>query len=133
VVMITTNGISPEKAQQWWLKDVLLSRLHQNVNKNDEMLFSHLLKEENNIDDALLSKLIGTDNKAFALNSDLIRVVPNATLQMKIAELRKAGIPDGMLFLIDPLGNIMMQYEPGFDPYQVKSDLTHLLRISQIG
>jgi hypothetical protein len=97
------------------------------------MLFSHLLKEENNIDDALLSKLIGKDNKVFALNSDLIRVVPNAALQKKLAELRKAGIPDGMLFLIDPLGNIMMQYDPGFDPYQVKSDLTHLLRISQIG
>jgi hypothetical protein len=26
-----------------------------------------------------------------------------------------------------------MQYDPGFDPYKVKSDLVHLLRISQIG
>jgi hypothetical protein len=38
-----------------------------------------------------------------------------------------------MLLLIDPLGNIMMQYEPGFDPYKVKNDLMHLLRASQIG
>jgi hypothetical protein len=133
MVMIAENNIAPEIAQQWWLKDALLWRLHQNENKNDELLFSRLLREENNIDDALLSKLIGKDNKAFALNSDLIRVVPNAVLQKKIAGLRKDGIPDGMLFLIDPLGNIMMQYNPGFDPYQVKGDLTHLLRISQIG
>ena len=34
---------------------------------------------------------------------------------------------------MDPMGNLMMQYEPGFDPYKVKSDLMHLLRISQIG
>lgn len=36
-------------------------------------------------------------------------------------------------FLMDPLGNIMMQYESGFDPYKVKSDLHKLLKISQIG
>jgi hypothetical protein len=42
-------------------------------------------------------------------------------------------VPDGMLFLIDPLGNLMMQYEPGFNTYKVKDDLMHLLRISQIG
>ena len=46
----------------------------------------------------------------------------------------KAGVmPEGMLFLIDPLGNLMMQYEAGFNTYKVKDDLMHLLRISQIG
>lgn len=63
----------------------------------------------------------------------LLRVKPNETLKKKIAEFRSGHVPDGMLLLIDPLGNIMMQYEPGFDPYQVKSDLSHLLKISQIG
>jgi len=38
-----------------------------------------------------------------------------------------------MLLLIDPQGNVMMRYEPGFDPYKVKNDLLHLLKISQIG
>jgi hypothetical protein len=42
-------------------------------------------------------------------------------------------MPEGMLFLIDPLGNLMMQYEAGFNTYKVKDDLMHLLRISQIG
>jgi hypothetical protein len=63
----------------------------------------------------------------------LLKVKPSAALAKKIAEIRRGSIPDGMLLLMDPLGNLMMQYEPGFDPYKVKSDLMHLLRISQIG
>jgi len=63
----------------------------------------------------------------------LIRVKPNDAVIKKIASIRQGNIPDGMLLLMDPLGNVMMQYEPEFDPYDVKSDLMHLLRISQIG
>ncbi len=63
----------------------------------------------------------------------LLKVKPSATLAEKIAKIRNGAIPEGMLFLMDPAGNLMMQYEPGFDPYKVKSDLMHLLRISQIG
>jgi hypothetical protein len=63
----------------------------------------------------------------------LLKLKPSAALATKIAEIRRGSIPDGMLLLMDPLGNLMMQYEPGFDPYKVKSDLMHLLRISQIG
>lgn len=63
----------------------------------------------------------------------LLRVRPNENVVKKIAGIRPDGVPDGMLLLMDPLGNLMMQYEPGFDPYKVKSDLAHLLKISQIG
>jgi hypothetical protein len=63
----------------------------------------------------------------------LLKVKPSAALSTKINNLRNGTIPDGLLLLMDPLGNLMMQYEPGFDPYKVKSDLMHLLRISQIG
>ena len=63
----------------------------------------------------------------------LLRVKPNDTFIKKIVGIRSGRVPDGMLLLMDPLGNIIMQYEPGFDPYQVKSDLSHLLKISQIG
>lgn len=63
----------------------------------------------------------------------LLRVKANDDLARKITAMRQGNIPDGMLLLMDPLGNLMMQYEPGFDPYDVKSDLMHLLRISQIG
>ena len=63
----------------------------------------------------------------------LLKVKASDALVKKIAEIKQGNIPDGMLMLMDPLGNLMMQYEPGFDPYDVKSDLMHLLRISQIG
>jgi hypothetical protein len=132
VAMLFKNPAT-ETANQWWLKDALLGRLHQKENKEDEQLFSKLLQEENRLDDVLVAKLIGNEKKAFVMNSDLIRIVPNDRVQKKLTDLRKGDLPDGMLFLMDPLGNLMMQYEPGFDPYQVKSDLMHLLRISQIG
>ncbi|MDO9169946.1 MAG: hypothetical protein Q7U18_12800 [Methylobacter sp.] len=63
----------------------------------------------------------------------LLRVKANNAVTQKITAIRQGNIPDGMLLLMDPLGNLMMQYEPDFDPYSVKSDLMHLLRISQIG
>ena len=63
----------------------------------------------------------------------LLRIKPATSLIEKLKTIRKSDIPEGMLFLMDPLGNLMMQYEPGFDPYEVKSDLKKLLRISQIG
>ena len=63
----------------------------------------------------------------------LIRAKPDLSLLEKLKKIRKGDIPDGMLFIMDPLGNLMMQYEPEFDPYKVKSDLRKLLKISQIG
>jgi hypothetical protein len=39
----------------------------------------------------------------------------------------------GNLLLMDPLGNVLMQYPAGFDPYGVLKDLKHLLKASQIG
>ena len=92
-----------------------------------------LLREENKMDDALIEKLIGNENREFALNSELIRVKPSVGLAKKMSDIRGGTVPEGMLFLIDPLGNLMMQYEPGFNAYKVKDDLMHLLRISQIG
>jgi len=124
---------SAEVASEWWLKDTLLWRLRRTDNKEDNALFLSLLREENKINDVLIEKLISNENREFALNSDLIRVKLSAGLAKKIADIRKGAIPDGMLFLIDPLGNLMMQYDAGFNTYKVKDDLMHLLKISQIG
>lgn len=132
-IVVVFNEPAPEQTEQLWLKDTLLWRLRRTESQDDRALYLSLLHEENRLDDALVTKLIGQENRAFALNSDLIRVKPSAAMIKKLAEIRKGNIPDGMLFLMDPLGNLMMQYEPGFDPYKLKSDLMHLLRISQIG
>ncbi|MCX7085378.1 MAG: hypothetical protein NTY69_07530 [Methylococcales bacterium] len=132
-VAIIIKNPSEEISNQWWLKDTLLWRLNRPDDKESQTLYSSLLHEDNKIDTSLIDKLIKNENKEVALNSDLIRVKVGAEFINKIAAVSKGGISDGMLFLIDPLGNLMMQYESGFNTYKVKDDLMHLLRISQIG
>jgi hypothetical protein len=63
----------------------------------------------------------------------LIKVKTTASLQQKFAKIFAGPITEGSMLLMDPLGNLMMKYPAGFDPYQVKNDLSKLLRISQIG
>ena len=40
---------------------------------------------------------------------------------------------DGQIFLVDPLGNLMMSYPAGSPMGDVRKDLGHLLKISEIG
>jgi hypothetical protein len=63
----------------------------------------------------------------------LLKVLPSLSLREKLTQLNSQPSTEGMLIIMDPLGNLMMQYPSGYDPYQVKSDLGKLLRISQIG
>jgi hypothetical protein len=37
------------------------------------------------------------------------------------------------LYLIDPLGNLMMRFPKDADPNRIKKDLTHLLKVSRVG
>jgi hypothetical protein len=63
----------------------------------------------------------------------LLRIKARNSLSTKLMQIAKGQLADGTLFLIDPLGNIMMQYQSGFDPYKVEKDLKKLLNVSQIG
>jgi hypothetical protein len=128
-VVLLFNAPDSNNAAQWWLKDSLLGKLRE----HDMPLFTSLLKPSNKLDESLITKIIGSDDREFALQSDLIRLIPNNELIKKINASHQGGISDGMLLLIDPLGNIMMQYSAGFDTYKVKNDLMHLLKVSQIG
>ena len=40
---------------------------------------------------------------------------------------------NGEIFLVDPLGNLMMSYPPGTEMGDVRKDLGHLLKLSGIG
>lgn len=63
----------------------------------------------------------------------LLKTRSSSSLLKQLAKLNGTGIANGMLLIMDPLGNIMMRYQPGFNPYDVKSDLRKLLSVSQIG
>ena len=65
--------------------------------------------------------------------SDLLKLKPSVDVIDKLNALYNGSIPEGVLLLVDPLGNFMMRYAPDFNPYDAKSDLMHLLKISQIG
>ena len=48
------------------------------------------------------------------------------------AALERAGGQAGSVYLIDPLGNIMMTYKPGADPNDLNKDLKRLLTWSKL-
>jgi len=54
---------------------------------------------------------------------------------MKVFETKAGGDPmeENSLYLIDPLGNLMMRYAPGTEPTGIIKDLKRLLRYSRIG
>lgn len=62
----------------------------------------------------------------------LLKALPSAQLRKSLTKISTTSVP-GELLIMDPLGNLMMKYESGYDPYQVRNDLSKLLRISQIG
>jgi len=63
----------------------------------------------------------------------LLKLKPSEKVMAALKKYKPEGLANGSILIMDPLGNIMMHYGAGFDPYAVKSDLKKLLRISQIG
>jgi hypothetical protein len=39
----------------------------------------------------------------------------------------------GRVYLIDPIGNLVLSYAPDADPTGMRKDLARLLRLSQVG
>jgi hypothetical protein len=103
-VAVLFNEVDPVKAQSWWQWDC------QHYD--------------------LVSKTYAYEK---GCQISLLRVKAGKKLKTQLQHLKQGTIPDGMLFLTDPLGNIMMYYEPNFDPYKVVKDLKKLLSVSQIG
>jgi cytochrome oxidase Cu insertion factor (SCO1/SenC/PrrC family) len=50
-----------------------------------------------------------------------------------LGALPAAGTPRHHVYLIDPLGNVMLRYPRDADPNRMKKDLARLLRASRIG
>lgn len=62
----------------------------------------------------------------------LLKAFPSVAMKTTLNQI-SGGTDEGGLLIMDPLGNLMMKYASGYDPYQVRNDLSKLLRISQIG
>jgi hypothetical protein len=46
---------------------------------------------------------------------------------------KPAMLPSGGYFLVDPLGNLVMYFEPAIDPGDMVEDIKRLLKLSRIG
>jgi hypothetical protein len=63
----------------------------------------------------------------------LLRIRSDDNLEHIAALAMGSPIPDGAVLVMDPIGNFMMWYPSGFDPYGLKKDLQRLLQVSRLG
>ena len=57
----------------------------------------------------------------------------DSALQVLLNNKKPTEVPAGGYFLVDPLGNLVMYFEPGIDPSAMVEDIEHLLELSRIG
>jgi hypothetical protein len=66
-------------------------------------------------------------------DEDLLAAVAPESLRQTLTEALGKPPSDETVVLMDPLGNLVLWYDAGFDPYKLVKDLKHLLKASQIG
>jgi hypothetical protein len=64
-------------------------------------------------------------------NPDLIVLAGDEALPLA-DRLEKLGKPQA-IYLVDPLGNLMMQYSQNFEPKGLRGDLVRLIKSSWVG
>ena len=65
------------------------------------------------------------------INNELINV-SDLTDKFKLSE-SDSPLDAGRIYIVDPLGNLMMSFNPGINPKDIYKDLKKLLRGSRIG
>lgn len=75
------------------------------------------------------------DNDVHAQNLDLIMVQATPEAAPLLSQLHTVGDPPAAdrIYLIDPLGNLMMSYAPDAKPKGILQDLKRLLGLSHVG
>jgi cytochrome oxidase Cu insertion factor (SCO1/SenC/PrrC family) len=91
------------------------------------------------------SAMVLTDTRALAALRGRLKEYPDTTVftgprEAVLRLAREFELPAGSalagmhrIYLVDPLGNLMMSYTAGVDPSGVRKDLARLLRYSQVG
>ena len=73
------------------------------------------------------------DTVFLAAEHEGLITLADASLAALLESKRPAQLPAGGYFLIDPLGNLVMYFEPDINPRDMVDDIKHLLRLSRIG
>lgn len=123
--------ISPTTCGQGCEKNLYYMRqIWKATNKNAYRVQRAILTFAGNPSDAKLNQLLAGDYRG------TVHVIADKQQFTQVM----AGLPStdlalngGYLYLVDPLGNIMMAYAPDVNPSGIFKDLEKLLKISQIG
>lgn len=59
--------------------------------------------------------------------------ISDKSLAELLSDRRPQGVPEGGIYLIDPLDNLIMYFSPAVEPGDMVDDLKHLLELSRIG
>lgn len=117
VMLMVNSGYCDEACQQklYYMRQV---RLVQNTEKHRvERLW--LIDDNVPVDADLVEKYEGT-HFVNARDSELLDLIPTKETQRN------------HIFLVDPMGNLMMRFPEDLDPSLMAKDIKHLLHVSQI-
>lgn len=82
----------------------------------------------------LFNSTAGLDDLATLLGEHPKLITASVSDNMRTAVLESFGErPEGNVYIVDPLGNVMMRYPPNATTEGLLKDLKHLLKVSQIG
>ncbi|MFM8442245.1 MAG: hypothetical protein ACKN9W_02760 [Methylococcus sp.] len=82
----------------------------------------------------LLADASQVPNTPAIIQDDALQTASLAPTVMELLTTAIGQPPgEGTVILVDPLGNLVLWYDTGFDPYRMVKDLKHLLKASQIG
>ncbi|WP_243656729.1 SCO family protein [Paucimonas lemoignei] len=120
-LMLQVDSGNCEQACQKKLYDMRQLRIAQGKER-DRVERVWLITDNEPLDTVLMREYDGTR---------MLRV-PQATLQGWLPVEKGATVADH-IYMIDPLGNLMMRFPKNADPNRIKKDLGRLLKASSIG
>ncbi len=107
----------------------LMRQIHASMDKHS-LRVQKVLLLTNQATSELKDKLVEFKGQQI-INADLINV--NEMLKNFRLNDAKDPLKTNRIYIVDPLGNLMMSYEPNVNPRDIYKDLKKLLRGSRIG
>lgn len=80
-----------------------------------------------------IPELAHAESKMWASHPDLAVLISNSAQDLAAQIRQQPAAPTNTVYLIDPLGNLMMSFSPELAPKLLMKDLTKLLKLSHIG
>ena len=66
-------------------------------------------------------------------SADFDNIIDPIDPDLRVMLVNRWPLPDGSVYVVDPQGNLVLRYQPGFDPRGLLKDLHRLLQLSGEG